>query len=203
MPRVTPEHAEGRRLQILEAARTAFLRDGFHATSMQDIQRESGLSAGAIYLYFKSKNAIVVAIATEVLATVMHAFDQPSEADLPDGLSGLMDRLIDTANRANESRQVFSLAVQIWAETQRDPVLHESVLELFGTVQARLMAVLVGFQERGAIDVTVDVEALAKAIIGLVAGYIVMTSLRIAVDRAQYQAGIHALMRSGVPRPPS
>ncbi len=50
MPRVTLEHTAARRIQILEAARVCFIRDGFHATSMQDIQRESGLSAGAIYL---------------------------------------------------------------------------------------------------------------------------------------------------------
>jgi hypothetical protein len=36
----------------------AFSRDGFHCTTMQDIVPESGLSPGAIYNYFKSKEGL-------------------------------------------------------------------------------------------------------------------------------------------------
>lgn len=197
MPRVTPEHTEARRTQILDAARTCFLRDGFHATSMQDIQRESGLSAGAIYLYFKSKQEIVTGIAAEILETVGRAFE-PQEGSLPPGGPGeLIDRVLDTADRLNESRAVFSIAVQIWAEAQRDPAIHASAIALFGTVQTRVTRVLAGLQERGMIDATVDVLALTMAIIGLVQGYIIQRSLRLPVDREQYRRGAHALMRAG------
>src|SRR3954470_18901979 len=61
MPRVSEEHLERRRRQILDAARRCFVRKGVHETSMQDIFAESGLSAGAVYRYFKSKNEIVAA----------------------------------------------------------------------------------------------------------------------------------------------
>src|SRR3569833_792948 len=64
MPRVSDDHLERRRQQILDAARRCFLRKGFHLTSMQDVFAESGLSAGAVYRYFKSKNEIITAIAT-------------------------------------------------------------------------------------------------------------------------------------------
>ena len=56
MPRVSDEHLAARRQQILDAARACFLRNGFHATSMQDVIGEAGLSVGAVYRYFKSKN---------------------------------------------------------------------------------------------------------------------------------------------------
>ncbi|MBA2247765.1 MAG: TetR/AcrR family transcriptional regulator [Chloroflexia bacterium] len=197
MPRVTPEHSAARRAQILDAARTCFLRDGFHATSMQDIQGEAQLSAGAIYLYFKSKQEIVAGIAAEILETVGRAFE-PQEGSLPPvGPGELIDRVIDTADQLNESRAVFSIAVQIWAEAQRDPALHASAITLFGTVQTRVTRVLTGLQQRGMIDPTVDLPTLTMAIIGLVQGYIVQRSLGLTGDREQYRRGAHALMRSG------
>ena len=197
MPRVSAEHTRARRQQILDAARVAFIRDGFHATSMQDIQRESGLSAGAIYLYFKSKNEIVTGIAAEILDTVGRAFEPQEGSVPPNGPGDLIDRVLDTADGLNESRADFSIAVQIWAEAQRDPALREAALGLFGTVRSRVLAVLTGFQDRGVIDAGTDLDGLTMAIIGLVQGYIVQRSLRLPVDREQYRRGAHALMRSG------
>jgi AcrR family transcriptional regulator len=49
MPKVSQEHLERRRQQILEAATECFARQGFRGTSMQDIFDASGLSAGAVY----------------------------------------------------------------------------------------------------------------------------------------------------------
>ena len=62
MPKVTEAHLEARRQQILDAAWACFARKGYHQTTMQDICQESGLSPGAIYRYFASKEAILKAI---------------------------------------------------------------------------------------------------------------------------------------------
>src|ERR1700732_2388861 len=48
-----------RRQRILEAAERAFVRHGFHATTMQHVAEEIGMSAGNLYRYFPSKEAIV------------------------------------------------------------------------------------------------------------------------------------------------
>jgi hypothetical protein len=88
-----------------------------------------------------------------------------------DRVTKLLDKL-DAADGLDASRGVFPIAVQIWAEAQRDPALHASAITLFGTVQTRVTRVLTGFQEHGVIDTTVDVAALTMAIIGLVQGYI-------------------------------
>ena len=49
MPKVSEQHREARRDQIVDAALRCFSRKGFQRTSMADIIAESGLSAGAIY----------------------------------------------------------------------------------------------------------------------------------------------------------
>ena len=76
MPKVTQQYRDARRDHILPPARRCFLRDGFHATSLQDLFGEAGLSSGAVYRYFASKDEVIMAIAEEntceVLA-MMHA----------------------------------------------------------------------------------------------------------------------------------
>src|SRR3972149_11455980 len=62
MPKVTEAPLEARRSQTLDAAWPCFARKGYHQATMQDICQESGLSPGAIYRYFASKEAILKAI---------------------------------------------------------------------------------------------------------------------------------------------
>jgi TetR/AcrR family fatty acid metabolism transcriptional regulator len=51
-----------RRAQILEAASRVFAKSGVQEARMDDIVQEAGLSKGALYWYFKSKDEIVTAI---------------------------------------------------------------------------------------------------------------------------------------------
>src|SRR5437870_5406330 len=50
--------AEFRTVEILEAARRVFARQGFYDTTMEDIAEEAGVSKGTIYIYYPSKNDI-------------------------------------------------------------------------------------------------------------------------------------------------
>jgi AcrR family transcriptional regulator len=51
-----------KRRQIMDGARTAFLRAGFDGASMNDIAREAGVSKGTLYAYFTSKDELFEAI---------------------------------------------------------------------------------------------------------------------------------------------
>ncbi|GIH20861.1 TetR/AcrR family transcriptional regulator [Rugosimonospora africana] len=62
MPKVSDAHRQARRREILDAAAACFARQGFHRTSMQDIVRESGISAGLVYRYFAGKDDVIAAI---------------------------------------------------------------------------------------------------------------------------------------------
>jgi AcrR family transcriptional regulator len=57
-----PDVSEARKSQIIEAAIKVFTRLGFHDARMDDIVEESGLSKGALYWYFKSKDDVIMAI---------------------------------------------------------------------------------------------------------------------------------------------
>src|SRR5581483_10690212 len=63
MPRISDARKDARRRQILEAAVRCFARDGFQGATIPDICAEAGLSVGAVYGYFASKDAIIAALA--------------------------------------------------------------------------------------------------------------------------------------------
>ncbi len=54
-----------KREAVLAASKSLFARKGYHATSISDIRRETGLSTGTIYNYFASKEEIVSTIVEE------------------------------------------------------------------------------------------------------------------------------------------
>ena len=59
MPKVIPEYKEAAKTKIIEAARKVFAQKGYHDTTMDDIAKEIGVSKGALYSYFKSKEDLL------------------------------------------------------------------------------------------------------------------------------------------------
>ena len=59
------EKDENKRIAVMQSAKLLFASKGFVNTSISDIVRETGMSVGTIYTYFKSKDEIVRAIVEE------------------------------------------------------------------------------------------------------------------------------------------
>ncbi len=65
-PRVTQEHKESKRQEILQAAKRVFIRQGYLTATMKDVVEESGLSRGGVYLYFSSTEEMLLALIEEI-----------------------------------------------------------------------------------------------------------------------------------------
>lgn len=65
MPKVSQEHLDARRAEILEGARRAFARYGYEGATVARLEAEIGLSRGAIFHYFDSKLDLFVELAVE------------------------------------------------------------------------------------------------------------------------------------------
>jgi TetR/AcrR family transcriptional regulator, transcriptional repressor of aconitase len=65
MPKVTQEHLDARRAQILEGARRAFAEYGYEGATVAKLEKATGLSRGAIFHYFENKNDLFVELAME------------------------------------------------------------------------------------------------------------------------------------------
>lgn len=61
-PRATTRSSGDKRDRILDAAVSVFAKTGFHATKVSDIARAAGVADGTIYLYFKSKEELLVSL---------------------------------------------------------------------------------------------------------------------------------------------
>lgn len=66
MPKVTEEHLEARRAQILEGARHAFAKYGYDGATVPRLEEAIGLSRGAIFHYFDGKLDLFVSVAADV-----------------------------------------------------------------------------------------------------------------------------------------
>lgn len=62
MPKRSPEYMEGQRLRFCEAAIACFRRKGVVASNLTDICEESGLSMGALYKHFSSRDDLLEAV---------------------------------------------------------------------------------------------------------------------------------------------
>jgi len=172
VPKITETKREERRQQILDAALRCFSRDGFHATTTADIVRESGLSQGALYLYFATKDDIVVALADdrhqgEVFLNALARSEQ-------DPVQGLM-LLIDLyGSGLSDQRRVDMrrVGIQGWAEALRNPRIHASVVEGFAAVRTAIVELIERGQKSGQIRPEVDPDAAARAMIATFQGLV-------------------------------
>lgn len=122
MPKVSDEHVQSRRLQILQAALSCFGKHGVQGTSMQDIFAESGLSAGAVYSYFDSKRAIIKATVELSVEQVAASFSQLAELPAVQALDGFTRHSF--AHLADpEARPMLCAMLSFLAEAARDDEL--------------------------------------------------------------------------------
>jgi TetR/AcrR family transcriptional regulator, transcriptional repressor of aconitase len=66
VPKVTQEHLDARRAEILDGARRAFAEHGYEGATVARLEEATGLSRGAIFHYFENKNDLFVELAMEM-----------------------------------------------------------------------------------------------------------------------------------------
>lgn len=94
MPRVSTDQLAARRRQILDGARRCFADHGYEGATVRRLETSTGLSRGAIFHYFRDKEALFLALAEE---------DARRMADVvaEQGLVQVMRELLDTARTAD------------------------------------------------------------------------------------------------------
>ncbi|MFF0311934.1 TetR/AcrR family transcriptional regulator [Streptosporangium sp. NPDC004379] len=188
------EHLEARRRQILDAARRCFIRNGFHATSMQDVLAEAELSAGAVYRYFKSKDDIIAAIAAEALAEVASAFEAEDDARPPD-LDNIVDLVLGVERPPlSGSQGSAQLLVQVWSEALRSPLLGTKLKEVMTEARGVVGGLVARHQQRGLLPADVPAEHVADVLMALVDGFLVRRAVFGHADPVTFRNGMRALM---------
>jgi AcrR family transcriptional regulator len=197
MARVKQEHLDARRQQILDAARRCFVRNGFHATSMQDILSEADLSAGGLYRYFRSKEEIIVAIAQNVLASIAETIEVALPADEALGPDEIMGRLFATFEEIDNDQGIARMAVQVWSEAVRSPEIAGQVRASLGSTLEVLVARIRTYQAKGSVSSDVPAEHVARALASLMPGFMLQRVILGDVDATMFRQTFAALLNSG------
>lgn len=173
MPKVSAQYRDERRAHILAAARRCFVRDGFHQTSMQDLVREAGMSSGAVYRYFDSKDAMIVAIAEENLDHVVAIIRTSVQRGVGAGAAVAAAMEYVAARHADDG--FGAIVLLVWAEGLRNPALATRLRASFDAgVDA--LAEIVRASPGGRTELTPEV--LANALTCLLPGYILEMTIR-------------------------
>ncbi|MBV9507248.1 MAG: TetR/AcrR family transcriptional regulator [Acidobacteriia bacterium] len=193
MPKISEEKRKARQLRILDAATACFARDGFHRTSMEDIVKESGLSPGAIYCYFRGKHEIVEAIAVQ-----RHARDSAllkefaSAPTVREGLECLCDGLIRLLNDSKE-RERRKVSIQFWAESLLDKQVRK-IADRGLRQRHRLLALLREAQNAGELPAGLDVKSISRVMLALLQGLILQLAWEPELDVEAYARTATALI---------
>lgn len=201
MPRVSETHLTARRQQILEAAWRCFARNGFHATSMQDIFDESGLSAGAVYRYFPSKLALVKATSERITEGIEEAYDVIAGTEpvpRPDqafriAIAAILRR-VDTGQF-----DLGRMAVHVWSEALREPEVREVARDVGLRVRGHWADIAGRWRAAGHIPADADPQDVARLFYGIMVGFVVQRSILGDVTPEQYVGGLTAITGGSQP----
>ncbi|MGH7279120.1 MAG: TetR/AcrR family transcriptional regulator [Candidatus Rokuibacteriota bacterium] len=189
---------EGRstREAILDAARRLMHVNGYHATSLDDVLRESGIGKGNFYYYFKSKEDLGYAILEQVIAAFLERTLEPCFSD-PDGrpLSQIRCFLDRVRESLRERNCVGGCPLGNLASELSD--VHEGFRArldgVFTAWRERLTLALRAAQDHG--DVTADCrpEAVAQFLVASLEGAILMA--KVTKDIAVMEQCVEELKR--------
>lgn len=157
MPKLKPETQQARRESILDAAERCFARAGFHRCTMQEICKEAGISPGALYVYFASKEDLIAGIVERDRAKLASKLADLAAA--PDLLSALAKLGEHYAMEEPPYKRV--LCIEIGCEATRNPVVGETFRSVDAFCRQNFEQVFERARADGKIAPTEDTQTLA------------------------------------------
>jgi len=188
LPKVTSMYKAEVKEKIIHAAIESFSQTGYDRTKMEDIAKRLGLSKGTIYLYFKSKEDLFIAICE----------DNIQRSDKED--AGLFVR---KENVATDAEQIYDnirrreqgndrVMLEMVAESARNPKLKKAMYELHAKVHEHVMQNVRTKVEEGFLKKDADAASLAIALVALYDGLAVNRMLGVS-DSANKKAWVAIL----------
>jgi AcrR family transcriptional regulator len=158
------------RREILAAAERCFMRDGFDGATAFRICEEANISAGHLYHYFDSKEAIVAGMADIRLERATARFEQMMKSSDPVG--ALIAEIKGARTHKDAAGQALQLDVM--AEARRNPALAKILQESMLKGRALMAAVLRECQERAQVDPSLDPDSTTAVYIGVAEAFRLM-----------------------------
>ncbi|MEO8899242.1 MAG: TetR/AcrR family transcriptional regulator [Candidatus Dormibacter sp.] len=164
MPRLRDETKLARRQLFVDAARRCAARRGFQVTTVDDVCAEAGLSKGAFYAHFGSKQELLSALIDDDTAELREVIDTLDRGRL--GPTECLRRLAHVMLRDGADPGRVQVRIDIWTAALAEPAIREQVAAAVGE-RRRLLR---GWIEEGVASgelSTVPANALASVLLAL------------------------------------
>jgi AcrR family transcriptional regulator len=172
MPKVTAAHEQEVRDRIVRASLRVFAEKGFHRATMQDVVRESGLSVGAIYTWFRGKDELILAGCDFITDQEMGELGARLE-----GIEDFRERLTTAIgfyfDQLDFDRSVAGgprLLLEAWAAAEAEPAIREMLQRRRREVVGAAVAMLHEGVARGEMPPWIEIGPLAEGFGALLDG---------------------------------
>jgi len=117
------QRSEETRTRIIESAIKLFSKQGYNASSVDDICLEAGVSKGAFYHHFKTKQALFIALLDEWLKNIDHAIEASKDNTVPQTFMQMTEAFPYFFETASENLPMF---LEFWLQASRDKKIWEA-----------------------------------------------------------------------------
>lgn len=189
--RTRAERRDQQTQRILDAAQACFVRSGFQGASMQQICAECGMSPGALYRYFPSKEAIVAAICEADREDDMTCF--ATLRDATSALDGLVQGAMAHIAHTHEKGSA-ALFAEMRSESNRNAKIRDTVDVHKKEIAGMIVPLVKGAIERGEINPAVDVQTLMAVLMSVGEGIAINDLPARGVPIEQIETAIRAML---------
>lgn len=157
------------RAQILAAARDLFAQVGYEAAGVAEICAAAGVSKGAFYHHFPSKQAVFLAVLQEWLEGLDRRL-QAVRADARTVPEGLIAMAGMTGEVFQAARGRLPLFLEFWLQASRQPAIWQATIAPYHRYQELFSAIIQDGVNEGSLSAEVDPSTLARVVMGLAMG---------------------------------
>lgn len=151
------QRSEETRAKILEAAVNIFSARGYNAASVDHVCKQAGVSKGAFYHHFKSKQALFLALLDDWLQTIDNAIEASQDKTVPETFMQITEAFPYIFKTAGEGLPMF---LEFWLQASRDEEIWEASIAPYRRYHKYFTTLIKkGVQEGSFIEINPDLAA--------------------------------------------
>ena len=163
------------RQRLLDSALSVFARNGYERATVDEIVREAGFSKGAFYVHFESKEDLFWEMLQERIDRQQELFREA--IDVSQSVEENEKRILQVVFSSHAETLGPAVFLEFAAHGMRNPKVQERLSEMYGRWHAFVMETLTVGREMGLVRTDIDISLLSSAIMALIEGGMIQSSL--------------------------